>query len=129
MDDANPTFDGPDPAARPVRAFRRLTHVRRAFGTPIEQDGVTLVPVARVMGGTGFGGGGGADGASEDGAASSWGSGGGLGVRVSPVGVYVVSGGQVRWEPAIDVGRIVMGAQVVLAVAVLAVARARRRRR
>lgn len=119
-----------DYAARPVRAARRLIHVRRAFGQPIERDGVTLVPVARVFGGTGFGGGDGTvDEAADEPSRSGSGGGGGLGVGVTPIGVYVVKDGDVRWEPAFDLTRVVIGGQLLGAIAVLALARALRRRR
>lgn len=117
-------------AQRPLSAVRRLTHVRRAFGQPIERDGVTLVPVARVYGGTGFGGGvGSVEEHDVDPARSGSGGGGGLGIAVTPVGVYVVQDGRVRWEPAFDLNRVVIGGQVLGAIAVLALARALRRRR
>ena len=117
-------------ATRPLGAARRLIHVRRAFGQPIERDGVTLIPVARVFGGTGFGGGDGMiDEAGGDPSRSGSGGGGGLGVGVTPVGVYVVKGGEVRWEPAFDLTRVVIGGQVLGAIAILALARAVRRRR
>lgn len=119
----------PDPASRPTRAFRRIVHVRRAFGTPIDRDGLTLVPVARVTGGTGFGGGSGVEDDGESGTRGGSGSGGGIGVHVAPVGVYVVKDGEVRWEPAIDAGRIVVTGEIVGAIAVLALAWALRRRR
>lgn len=114
----------------PIRVARRLLHVRRAFGEPIERDGVTLVPVARVVGGSGFGGG---DGEWEERATdkvgSGSGSGGGLGVGVTPVGVYVVRGTEVRWEPAFDLNRAVLGGQLLGALTILVIARALRRRR
>lgn len=117
-------------AERPLRAVRRLTHVRRAFGQPVERDGVTLVPVARVYGGTGFGGGvGSVEEHDVDQARSGSGGGGGLGVTVTPVGVYVVQDGTVRWEPALDLNRVIIGGQVLGAIAVLALACALRRRR
>lgn len=117
-------------ASLPLRAARRLVHVRRAFGEPVERDGVTLVPVARVWGGTGFGGGDGTiEEIGEDAARSGSGGGGGLGVGVTPVGVYVVKDGVVRWEPAFDLNRAIIGGQVLGAIAVLALARALRRRR
>lgn len=116
-------------ASRPLAAARRLIHVRRAFGEPIQRDGVTLIPVARVRGGTGFGGGDGTVDESGDVAARHGsGGGGGLGVDVTPVGVYVVKGSEVRWEPAFDLNRAIIGGQVLGAIAILALARALRRR-
>jgi len=43
----------------------------------------------------------------------------------------VIDHGQVRWEPAVDVGRIILGAQIVLVIGLLAmrsVLKARSRR-
>ena len=94
------------------RARDTLT-VTRVFGEPYERDGLTVIPVARVGGG-----GGGGEGQEEGGSA---GTGGGFGMSARPAGVYVLSGGRVRWEPAIDVNRIVVGAQVVALVALLVV--------
>ncbi len=98
--------------------------VRRVFGEPYERDGVTVIPVAKVAGG-----GGGGQGAAPNGEGE--GSGGGFGLRAEPAGVYIVRGEEVSWEPAIDVNRLILGAQVVV-VAVLLVVRAvvkRRRKR
>lgn len=102
--------------------------VRRVFGEPIERDGLVLVPVASVSGGAGAGGG---EGRPAPDAPPGSGVGGGWGGSARPVGVYVIDHGQVRWEPAVDLGRIILGAQVVLVVGLLVVrsvlkARARR---
>jgi uncharacterized spore protein YtfJ len=81
--------------------------VKRVYGEPYERDGVVVIPAADIRGGGGGGGG-------TDPSGGSSGSGGGFGLGARPVGAYVVEGGQVRWEPAIDVTRIVL--QIVLAV-------------
>jgi uncharacterized spore protein YtfJ len=101
--------------------------VRRVFGEPIERDGLVLVPVAAVQGGAGAGSG---EGHQAEDAPASTGSGGGWGGTARPVGVYVIDHGKVRWEPTIDVGRVILGAQVVMVVGLLvlrSVLRARRR--
>ncbi|MBD3781104.1 hypothetical protein [Cellulomonas sp. ES6] len=60
--------------------------------------------------------------------------GSGFATRIKPLGVYVVDSTGVRWRPAVDVNRVVLGGQVVGAVSVvalsfvLAVGRLRRRR-
>lgn len=110
--------------------------VRRAFGEPIRQGETMLVPVARVTGGSGSGhgsggvGGGGGDSerASARGEASGSGAGGAFAVRVKPIGVYVVRGADVQWQPALDLGRVILGGQLVGLVAVVAVSWAVRRR-
>ena len=82
--------------------------VSRVFGEPIEEDGVTIVPVAAVRGG----GGGGGD-AEHNG-------GGGFGIAARPVGVYVIHGGEVTWRPAVDPMRLALGGQIVGALAIAA---------
>jgi uncharacterized spore protein YtfJ len=64
-----------------------------------------------------------------EGAGEGGGGGGGYGVRVKPVGVYVVSAEGTRWQPVLDLNKAILGAQVVGAVAVLALGWAIGRRR
>jgi len=96
---------------------------RKVFGEPIERDGMTVVPVAKVQGGGGAGGGGVTQGmhAGEPGTGEGVGSGGGAGVGVmaKPLGVYVIRGGKVSWRPALDLNKVILGGQVVLALALL----------
>jgi uncharacterized spore protein YtfJ len=89
--------------------------VKRVYGEPLEKDGVTVIPAARVQGGAGGGGGEGPQGEGR-------GSGSGFGVNAKPVGAFVIRGDDVVWRPAIDVNRVILGAQVV-ALAGLLVAR------
>lgn len=66
------------------------------FGQPVERDGVTVIPVAKVR--WGFGGGAGTGskpGSGEEGA----GGGGGGGVNAVPVGFIEISNGQARFVP------------------------------
>ncbi|QJW37000.1 hypothetical protein [Cellulosimicrobium protaetiae] len=44
------------------------------------------------------------------------GGGGGFGVRVVAKGVYVVDDGGVRWQPALDLNRVILGGQALGAV-------------
>lgn len=127
--DAGPGHGEERARTAPIRVAKRLVHVRRAFGEPIERDGVTLVPVARVMGGSGFGGGDGqwAEAGTEEVRTGS-GSGGGFGVGVTPLGVYVVRGADVRWEPALDINRAVCGGLLLAAFLFAVLGRALRRR-
>jgi uncharacterized spore protein YtfJ len=105
--------------------------VRRAFGDPVERDGAVIVPVARVTGGGGGGESGGANGAEggAGGRARPEGSGGGFGGSVSPIGVFVIKDGHVRWEPALDLNRIILGGQLLGGLALLIVRAWVRRRR
>lgn len=75
---------------------RDAMSVRRVFGDPIESEGVTVVPVAKVSGG----GGGGGDDTNNGGA--------GFGLNARPAGVYVIKDGEVTWKPAIDPGRTLL---------------------
>ena len=90
-------------------------HVRRAFGEAYERDGHTVIPVARILGGSGSGSGGGGsvtDEAPPGTENGGYGIGGGFGVQVRPIGVYVIDATGVHWRPAVDVNRIVRGGQV-----------------
>jgi uncharacterized spore protein YtfJ len=105
---------------------RDAVTVRRVYGEPVERDGVTVIPAAIVRGGAGAGSG---EGEQEQ---RSAGDGGGWGGTARPVGAFVISGGQVTWQPVIDVNRIVLGGQVVLVAGLLVVRsilKARRGRR
>lgn len=100
--------------------------VKRVFGEPYERDGVTVIPAAAVSGGGGGGGGEQPD--------QGKGSGGGFGVNARPTGMYVIKGDDVRWVPAFDLNRVILGGQIVAVVALLtlrtivkAVARAKER--
>ena len=89
---------------------------RRVYGDPIDHEGVLVIPAASV------GGGGGGGGDREDN------GGGGFGLKARPVGAYVIKDGEVSWKPAIDVGRMLLGWQVVAGIGALALwALARRR--
>jgi uncharacterized spore protein YtfJ len=70
------------------------SHADTIFGAPITRDGVTVIPVARVIGGFGAGTGSGAkkegDGSSENQTGGGVGIGGGGGFMVSPVGLIEI---------------------------------------
>lgn len=84
----------------------------QVFGTPVVQGNTTLVPVARVRAGAGRRGA----------------EGGGAGIVARPLGAFSVSSdGRVRWHPAVDVNRIIMGGQIVAIVAITVTAIVRRR--
>ncbi|GGC16057.1 GerW family sporulation protein [Cellulomonas carbonis] len=103
----------------PARAVADLLTVRRAFGEPVREGDVMIVPVARVMGGSGGGSGSGPASTGTSDAATPTGSGGGLGMRVQPLGVYVISGSEVTWRPALDLQRVIAGGQAVGALALV----------
>jgi uncharacterized spore protein YtfJ len=108
--------------ASPLETVREVVEsaaVDRVFGTPIAQDGLTVIPVARFSGGGG--GGSGNAPADEDEGAVAGGTGGGVGMMAKPLGVFVVKDGDVRWRPAIDINKIVLGGQIVAVVALLTI--------
>jgi uncharacterized spore protein YtfJ len=113
-----------DPNELMTQARDALT-VKRVFGEPYERDGVTLIPVAVVRGGAGGGQGEGNEGEARRGS----GAGGGFGLVAKPAGVYIIEGDRVRWQPAVDVNRIVLGGQIVAIVALLVLRGVLRRRR
>ena len=90
-----------------VKGHREAITVKKVFGDPFQQNGLTIIPAAKVMGG-----GGGGAGESPEGAGQ--GSGTGFGIAAKPVGVYVIRGEDVQWRPAIDFNRI-LGSLFVLA--------------
>jgi len=97
--------------------------VGTVFGPPIGQDGVTVLPAAKVSGGGGGGSG------SEGEERPTGGIGGGLGLSARPLGVFVIKEGRVSWRPAIDLNRVIIGGQVVAIVALLVIRSLARRRR
>ncbi len=104
-----------------IAQARDAMTVKRVFGDPIQHGDVTIIPAARVGGGAGGGGGAGPEGQGS-------GEGSGFGLSARPAGVYVLKGGDVRWRPAIDVNRIVLGMQVVAAIGLVVLFRALRAR-
>ena len=94
-----------------LRGSRDAMTIQRVFGDPIELDGVTVIPVARVAGGAGGGGGG-----TEEGDDPGSGFGGGFGMDARGIGVYEVRDGSVIWKPAVDVTRLARGGQVLAAI-------------
>ena len=100
---------------------RTLT-AKRVFGEPYEKNGIVLVPAAAVRGGAG----GGSDPEGK-------GGGSGFGLVARPVGAFLIRDGDVRWQPALDVNRVILGGQIVAIVALLVIrtllkGRARRKR-
>ena len=100
-----------------VAQARDAMSVKRVFGEPYENNGVTIIPAAKVGGGAGGGGG---EGTDTDGAGGK-GSGTGFGLSARPAGAYVIKDGDVTWRPAIDVNRVILGGQIVALAAILTV--------
>jgi uncharacterized spore protein YtfJ len=99
-----------------------VLNARQVIGEPYEKNGTTLIPVVSIRGGGGGG---------DAGAGTPGGAGGGIGLTARPVGAYVIRGDDVTWLPAIDINRIILGANAVTIAALLVVrsiVRARTRR-
>jgi len=90
--------------------------VQRVFGEAYERNGVTVIPVAVVRGGAGGGEG---EGNLTEATGKGSGAGGGYCVSIKPVGVYAIEGATVRWEPAVDRTRMIIGGQIVAIVALI----------
>ena len=109
-----------------IREMVQNTTAEKVYGSPIMQDGITVLPVAKVSGG---GGGGSGTGPGADGQEAG-GMGGGMGLAAKPLGVFVMKDAKVSWRPAIDVNKVILGAQAVAIVALVVAGtliRARRR--
>jgi uncharacterized spore protein YtfJ len=116
MDMTQATRNG-TPVLETVRGVVDSASADRVFGRPIVQDGLTVLPVAKVSGG---GGGGSGNAPGQDGPEAG-GSGGGMGVSAKPLGVFVVKDGRVAWRPAVDVNKVIIGAQIVAVTALLVI--------
>jgi uncharacterized spore protein YtfJ len=97
-----------------ITQARDTLSVKRVFGDPYEKNGVTVIPAARVQGGAGGGGGEGPEGQGK-------GSGSGFGLNARPVGAFLIKGDEVTWRPAVDLNKVILGAQVVAVVALLTI--------
>ncbi len=87
--------------------------VRIVYGEPIERDGVTVIPVARVR--WGFGGGAGS-GNSETGQGN--GQGGGGGVSASPAGYIEIANGRTQFRGIHDPIHLLVLAPLILATGI-----------
>ena len=97
----------------------RLT-TKVAYGDPIEIDGVTVIPVARVFMGYGAGGGVGEPAPStngEEGVAPVGGGGGGGGL-VQPLGFIEIDSTGARWVP-LEPSKAELGIRALMLVAVM----------
>jgi uncharacterized spore protein YtfJ len=101
-----------DEVLESIKGTHDSLSVGRCYGDPVELDGVTVIPVARVSGGAGGGGGEGTD----ENEVGGGGFGTGFGLRVNPIGVYEVRNGSVVWKPTVDVNRLLKGGQVLAGI-------------
>lgn len=121
----NPTEAGNHPSQPPRRRTDELLSLlaerigakltsSTVFGTPVERDGVTVVPVAAAR--FGFGAGGGSDPAKQQ-----EGEGGGGGGGVVPVGYIELKDGRSRFIPIVHPARMLALAScaILAALAIL----------
>jgi uncharacterized spore protein YtfJ len=111
-------------------AVKDMLTVRRVFGDPIESGDALVIPVAKIAGGSGVGYGDGefdTDGGTSTKPRAGDGGGAGFGARAKPAGVFRVRNGEVHWHPAVDINRLALGGQIMVAVVAIAWAVASRR--
>jgi uncharacterized spore protein YtfJ len=92
-----------------IDQVRDALTVRRVYGDPYQEEGVTVIPAAHVAGGGGAGG------------DVRGNGGGGFGLSARPVGAWVIKDGDVRWRPALDLNRAIFMGQLVAIVALLTI--------
>lgn len=80
-----------NPVEHVVDVLADAATVRTAYGTAVDRDGSTVIPVASVR--YGFGGG-----TGRKASKGEEGTGAGGGVQVTPVGYIVMRGGQVKFH-------------------------------
>lgn len=95
-------------------AVRDVVSIRRVYGEAYQRGETLVIPVAKVVGGSGMGVGGGP---AKDGA--DGGGGGCFATRVRATGVFVVDDDGVHWRPAFDLNRAVLVGQLVLGAVVV----------
>ena len=80
-----------------VDQIKEHANVETVYGEPIERDGRTVIPVAKIA--YGFGGGYGSEGSGESGKDSHDGEGGGVGggVKATPAGVVEITDYETRF--------------------------------
>ena len=94
--------------AEVITEAKEAMKVKQVFGEPYERDGITVIPAATVSGGGGGGG------PAETGGA-------GFGLSARPVGAFVIRNGEVSWQPALDLNRVILVGQLVAIVALLSI--------
>ena len=95
-----------------MKEAREMLGAGKVFGEPVERNGLTVIPVAKISGGAGGG----------DDETSEGGGGAGFGVHARPAGALVIDAdGSVSWEVPFDRNKVIMGGQALMVAMVLAV--------
>jgi uncharacterized spore protein YtfJ len=95
-----------------VDRMQDMVAANRVYAEPATVDGTTVILAAKVGGGAGGGTGKDAEDRGE-------GAGGGLGWTGRPCGAFVLKGGDVRWQPAVDVNHLITAVAAVTIAALL----------
>ena len=110
---------------QPTSLLERIAEViqlnanaKQVYGEPVERDGTTIIPVAKIQ--WGFGGGGMGRGAAERG-------GGGGGARAFPAGFIVMKNGEAEFRPHRDSRDVALLAGAALGGVLLGVLLSRKR--
>jgi uncharacterized spore protein YtfJ len=109
--DRHPEEEQMDRIEELMEGHRDAITVKRVFGEPFQKNGTTVIPAAKILGGTGGGSGESPDGKGQ-------GSGSGFGLAGKPAGAYVISGDSVRWQPAIDADRLIAGVLILIGLTI-----------
>jgi hypothetical protein len=88
----------------PIESIIRQIGIDKVYGTPITKGNTTVVPVAELRTGFGFGGG-------QD--AAEHGGGGGAGLRMIPRGYIQMTDDGVEYRPIYDLKTFVVGGAFV----------------
>ena len=104
-----------------LKSLGAAATAKAVFGQPVEKDGTTIVPVARVRFGVGGGGGRGAGRKkkADDGDAEQVGYGQGGGVQAGPLGYIELSGGTASYKRIADPARPLVIAMLIPLVAAI----------
>jgi uncharacterized spore protein YtfJ len=94
-----------------VNEARSAMRASEVFGMPYEKNGVTIIPAAKIAGG--------ARGGGDQNVPQAGGM--GFGVMSRPAGAFVINGNEVRWQPALDLNRVILMGQLVAIIALLTV--------
>jgi uncharacterized spore protein YtfJ len=102
--------DKPQRASFVERLAKRLgisASAKAVFAEPVERDGVTVIPVAKVRWGFGGGSGSGRKFKKGDVSNQGHGGGGGGGVHVAPLGYIEIKEGKAEYKPIRDPAALV----------------------
>lgn len=107
----------PEINTAPIDALIARLGPKAVFGDPVQAGETTVIPVAEIRTGFGFGGGSGrsATPRGDAGAEEGSGSGGGAGARVIPRGYLHVRDEGARFEPIVDVTRLSLAGMALTA--------------